>query len=358
MSDWSPKDSQHNYCEEASSKHNWCMVQSSLSQNVEVCVLVHVQIVEERVVQSWPSNQRCFLHCRPHTGSHPRPSPSRIAGPWSDWTVGQSCQQKGRWPSLRAVGCVFWWSTWTGLQWYQRGPSTSSYRYLLSVNLRPSPLSPVLGRDIYFGFWQTPNICVHFCLPPPIFPLPFSLQVTTVLSCPSPVWIIGRAAGAPFHINAVIRYPVEVISYRPGFWETIKFAWIQYVSVLLVFLWVFSRIQTFVFQNQVLLTVPAPLLKSHHSWGSIGDDRLSNHNTWSTVTYKSRKMKNTLRRIGSEHAVHTQRLKHLQIYIYMRPTFTRLFINDTFQACHTFYHKTSMLSKCWGIIDFEFWLLM
>lgn len=90
-------------------------------------------------------------------------------------------------------------------------------------------------------------------------------NMTTVLSCPSPVWIIGRAAGAPFHINAVIRYPVEVISYRPGFWETIKFAWIQYVSVLLVFLWVFSRIQTFVFQNQVLLTVPAPLLKSHHS---------------------------------------------------------------------------------------------
>lgn len=90
-------------------------------------------------------------------------------------------------------------------------------------------------------------------------------NMTTVLSCPSPVWTIGRAAGAPFHINAVIRYPVEVISYRPGFWETIKFAWIQYVSVLLIFLWVFRRIQTFVFQNQVLLTVPAPLLKSHHS---------------------------------------------------------------------------------------------
>ncbi|XP_031678550.1 transmembrane protein 231 isoform X1 [Oncorhynchus kisutch] len=89
-------------------------------------------------------------------------------------------------------------------------------------------------------------------------------NLTTFLSCPSPVWTVGRAAGTPFQINADVRYPVEVVSYRPGFWEMIKFAWIQYVSVLLIFLWVFNRIQTFVFQNQVLPTVPIPLLKQHH----------------------------------------------------------------------------------------------
>lgn len=90
-------------------------------------------------------------------------------------------------------------------------------------------------------------------------------NLTTVLSCPMPVWTVGRAAGSPFQINAEIRYPVEVISYRPGFWETIKFAWIQYVSVLLIFLWVFERIQRFVFQNQVLTTVPIPVGKPHQS---------------------------------------------------------------------------------------------
>lgn len=88
-------------------------------------------------------------------------------------------------------------------------------------------------------------------------------NLTTYLSCPSPVWIIGRAVNAPFEINAEVRYPLETISYRPGFWEMIKFAWIQYVSVLLVFLWLFNHIQTFVFQNQVLPTVPTPLLKTH-----------------------------------------------------------------------------------------------
>lgn len=36
----------------------------------------------------------------------------------------------------------------------------------------------------------------------------------------------------------------------------IKFAWIQYVSILLIFLWVFERIKIFVFQNQVVTTIP------------------------------------------------------------------------------------------------------
>ncbi|XP_037623344.1 transmembrane protein 231 isoform X2 [Sebastes umbrosus] len=90
-------------------------------------------------------------------------------------------------------------------------------------------------------------------------------NLTTVLSCPMPVWTVGRAAGSPFQLNAEIRYPMEVISYRPGFWETIKFAWIQYVSVLLIFLWVFERIQKFVFQNQVLTTVPIQVGKPHLS---------------------------------------------------------------------------------------------
>lgn len=88
-------------------------------------------------------------------------------------------------------------------------------------------------------------------------------NLTTYLSCPTPVWIIGRAVNAPFQINAEVRYPLETISYRPGFWEMLKFAWIQYVSVLLVFLWLFKHIQTFVFQNQVLPTMPTPLRKTH-----------------------------------------------------------------------------------------------
>ncbi|XP_007558546.1 transmembrane protein 231 [Poecilia formosa] len=90
-------------------------------------------------------------------------------------------------------------------------------------------------------------------------------NLSTVLSGPVLVWTVGRADGSPFELNAEIRYPLEIISYRPGFWETIKFAWIQYVSVLLIFIWVFERIQRFVFQNQVIRTVPIPVGKPHFS---------------------------------------------------------------------------------------------
>ncbi|XP_049642396.1 transmembrane protein 231 [Suncus etruscus] len=85
-------------------------------------------------------------------------------------------------------------------------------------------------------------------------------NVTTVLSVPNPVWLVGRATEAPFVVDAVIRYPLEVIAYRPGFWEMVKFAWIQYVSILLIFLWAFDRIKRFVFQNQVVTTIPVPVL--------------------------------------------------------------------------------------------------
>ncbi|XP_075440038.1 transmembrane protein 231 [Ascaphus truei] len=87
-------------------------------------------------------------------------------------------------------------------------------------------------------------------------------NVTTVLNDPSPIWLVGRAGTDPFVINAVIRYPVESILYQPGFWEMIKYAWIQYISVLLIFIWVFERVKIFVFQNQVLTTVPTPLASS------------------------------------------------------------------------------------------------
>ncbi|KAM4603185.1 transmembrane protein 231 [Discoglossus pictus] len=93
-------------------------------------------------------------------------------------------------------------------------------------------------------------------------------NVTTVLNAPSPVWLVGRSSSDPFVIDALIRYNVETITYMPGFWEMIKFAWIQYVSVLLIFLWVFERVKIFVFQNQVLTTIPtAPVnpTKNHQS---------------------------------------------------------------------------------------------
>ncbi|XP_073724481.1 transmembrane protein 231 [Misgurnus anguillicaudatus] len=116
--------------------------------------------------------------------------------------------------------------------------------YNVSVIDASSPLASTYDLANIIGLYQQRNLTTH-------------------LSGAIPVWMVGRAANTPFQINANISYPVETITYRPGFWETVKFAWIQYVSVLLIFLWIFQHIQTFVFQNQVLPTIVVPPFKQH-----------------------------------------------------------------------------------------------
>ena len=46
-----------------------------------------------------------------------------------------------------------------------------------------------------------------------------------------------------------------IIRYRPGFWQLIKMAWIQYLAILFIFLFLFRRVKRFVFENQVVPTV-------------------------------------------------------------------------------------------------------
>lgn len=145
--------------------------------------------------------------------------------------------------------------------------SVPGARLFISADLRLEQKVPLLHRGLYNIY----NVSVVDSSSP--FAKTYELEniirkyqkrnLTTVLSNSMPVWTPGRASSAPFELNAEIRYPLEVITYRPGFWETIKFAWIQYVSVLLIFLWVFERIQTFVFEKQILTTIPGPRQKLH-----------------------------------------------------------------------------------------------
>ncbi|XP_022342597.2 transmembrane protein 231-like isoform X2 [Crassostrea virginica] len=80
-------------------------------------------------------------------------------------------------------------------------------------------------------------------------------NVTTQLNAPYSVWRSGRGAGQPFVLSSNITYTEQMILYYPGFWYMIKWGWVQYVSVLLVFLYVFDRIKIFIFQNQLVTTI-------------------------------------------------------------------------------------------------------
>ena len=62
-------------------------------------------------------------------------------------------------------------------------------------------------------------------------------------------------SGTNFTIQLNLRYPIQTITYTPGFWQLIKFAWIQYLAILIVFYTVLRWVQSFVFLNQIIYTV-------------------------------------------------------------------------------------------------------
>ena len=89
-------------------------------------------------------------------------------------------------------------------------------------------------------------------------------NITTVLTNQYPVWKSGRGATDPFVIEVIARYPTETVVYQPGFWELIKWGWVQYVAILLLFLWIFEKIHEVVFTSQLVNTyVERPKLKNY-----------------------------------------------------------------------------------------------
>lgn len=87
-------------------------------------------------------------------------------------------------------------------------------------------------------------------------------NITTVYAPNYPVWKSGRGATQPFTIEVIVNFPTETITYTPGFWELIKWGWVQYVTILLLFLWMFKKINVAVFSSQVFQTiVERPKLK-------------------------------------------------------------------------------------------------
>lgn len=74
-----------------------------------------------------------------------------------------------------------------------------------------------------------------------------------VVENPYLVWERGDSGN--FTIDVELRYPSMTVIYNPGFWQLLKFAWIQYLAILVVFWRLLSYVQAFVFKNQIILTV-------------------------------------------------------------------------------------------------------
>jgi len=70
------------------------------------------------------------------------------------------------------------------------------------------------------------------------------------------------SAAEQFTISYVINIPTQSVRYEPGFWEAMKYAWIQYITLLVIARYVVCAVRAFVFQNMILTTLRQDKVKS------------------------------------------------------------------------------------------------
>ena len=58
-----------------------------------------------------------------------------------------------------------------------------------------------------------------------------------------------------FTININVQYSPFKIDFIPAFWEQFKNGWIQYIAILIPFLFIFRVAKIFIFENQLVPTI-------------------------------------------------------------------------------------------------------
>ena len=59
-----------------------------------------------------------------------------------------------------------------------------------------------------------------------------------------------------------IHYAEQNVFYHPSFMNIMKMAWIQYLSLYVIFWWLFHKLKNWLFENQICMTVPSELWKN------------------------------------------------------------------------------------------------
>merc|ERR1712054_671192 len=83
-------------------------------------------------------------------------------------------------------------------------------------------------------------------------------NLTTFVSNEQTLWTPGpggsKDASQKFTVTIQLRIPEEVVRYQPGFWEMIKYGWVQYLSIFFVVKYFMSMLEAFIFENSVVVT--------------------------------------------------------------------------------------------------------
>ena len=68
------------------------------------------------------------------------------------------------------------------------------------------------------------------------------------------LWTPGSGSDQ-FTVSARLRYPEQSLTYSPGLWQLLKWGWVQYLAILLIFLTAAGAIRSFVYSNQIVPTL-------------------------------------------------------------------------------------------------------
>jgi len=71
------------------------------------------------------------------------------------------------------------------------------------------------------------------------------------------LWTLSPNADVGFKLNLELNYVTDRFEYQTGFWELMKVAWIQYLSILVIFVFIAKRAREFVFNNRVFHVFPS-----------------------------------------------------------------------------------------------------
>ncbi|XP_045603970.1 transmembrane protein 231 [Procambarus clarkii] len=126
--------------------------------------------------------------------------------------------------------------TRTDLQLHQRRPLPYSGMHTL-YNTSVLPSSSTSAKD-----WKLQNILSNY----------WERNLTTHFG--NSYTSVQTGESDSFTIDLSINYPEQKFSYIPGIWFIMKWAWVQYLSVMVVLAYGVSLVKKWIFQNQIVST--------------------------------------------------------------------------------------------------------
>jgi len=158
--------------------------------------------------------------------------------------------------------------TMEGVAYVEGGGSVSGSQLWVAGDLRLRQLQPIYYKSAHTRYTESVLKTTRGAtgIGPQLSDVQFSTilgsynqrNLTTYIGNKQQVWSPGDH-GSPdgssrFEIVVQLRIPEEQVRYTPGFWETMKMAWVQYLAIFLLIRFFVGYIEVFLYEFRLLDT--------------------------------------------------------------------------------------------------------